>query len=118
VKAAHFLNMNLYVWGSNKSNQISSKKELHIYSPTLNLDFENLSSCQVATGDSHTLILTDYGDVYSMGRGKEGMLGLGTKTNETHPKLISALSNETIVSVQCGALTSYAVTSSGRVYHW
>lgn len=62
--------MSIYGWGSNKFNQLCSQEVLHLYSPSLNLDVESLELAQVATGDSHTLVLTDYGDVYSFGRGK------------------------------------------------
>lgn len=108
----------VYTWGQNKFNQISSKKELHLYSPTLNTEFESQNPFRVATGDSHTLVLTDYGDVFAFGRGKEGQLGLGDKVNEEKPKMLSGLSHETVVDVACGSLTSYAVTSTGKVYQW
>ena len=71
-----------------------------------------------ATGDCHSLILTDYGDVYSFGRGAEGQLGHTQRNDERSPRLVSALRHETVVAIACGSSTSYAVTSSGKVYQW
>ncbi len=42
--------MDIYVWGSNKFKQLSSKSELHFYQPTANLDFDGQSISQVSTG--------------------------------------------------------------------
>jgi alpha-tubulin suppressor-like RCC1 family protein len=61
--------MDVYAWGSNKYKQTSVKNELHVYAPTQQTVFSGQSVCQVAAGDNHTLILTDYGDIYSQGRG-------------------------------------------------
>jgi alpha-tubulin suppressor-like RCC1 family protein len=72
----------------------------------------------VATGDNHTIVLTDFGDVLSFGRGREGQLGHGEKSDEAIPKIVNGLNHETVVDVACGSLTSYAITSSGRVYQW
>ena len=81
--------MDVLVWGSNKYGQLSAKKELHLYTPVVENEFEGKSICQVSTGeidcltrslhmyviidmtvgDYHSLLLTDYGEVYSRGRG-------------------------------------------------
>ena len=77
------------------------------------------------------MVLTDIGDVYSFGRGLEGQLGHGPNDDNNHchynnngriesseAKLVSSLSDEMIVSIAAGSLTSYAVTLAGDVYHW
>lgn len=46
----------------------------------------------VATGDSFSLILTQLGRVFALGRNSRGQLGLGHNTNTTKPTLISSKS--------------------------
>ena len=50
--------------------------------------------------------------------GREGQLGHCDKIDLFKPKMIEGLSHETVVNVACGSLTSYAITSTGRVYQW
>ena len=60
--------------------------------------------------------------------GSEGQLGLGSDTSlscEDDKKELKRfgivkglLENEIVVSVAAGDLTSYAITASGKVYHW
>ena len=59
----------LYGWGSNKYKQISPTQVQYVYSPTCHPQFEHLSPAKIASGDNHTLVLSDYGDLYSFGRG-------------------------------------------------
>ncbi len=79
---------------------------------------------QVATGDGHTLILFESGDIYSFGRGKEGQLGREVGDSERKSgvhkmsKAVVGLEHESIIGVAAGALTSYAVSASGEVYQW
>jgi alpha-tubulin suppressor-like RCC1 family protein len=126
----------IYSWGSNKNRQSSSANVLHVYSPALYPDFDNLAPSHVAAGDSHTLVLTDYGDVYSFGRGMsdasqssntlnvfytpglQGELGHPEKENFVNPRRVEGLSHEICVDISCGSLTSFAITASGKVYNW
>ena len=112
--------MNVHSWGSNTHNQISNRNELGvvIYSPTLYSEIEGLNPIAVETGDYHTLLLTDYGDVYSFGRGSEGQLGHSSRSDERLPHLISALRHETVTAIACGSSTSFAITTSGKIYQW
>lgn len=111
--------MNIHYWGYNAHNQLSSISEPStVYKPTLSSDTENLNPVAIATGDSHTLLLTDYGDVYTFGRGSEGQLGHAQRSDEINPRLVSALRHETVQAIACGSSTSYAVTTSGKIYQW
>ena len=44
-----------------------------------------------ACGDTHTLVLTDAGQVYSFGRNQNGQLGMGSDVDSLVPQLVSAL---------------------------
>ena len=72
----------------------------------------------IAAGDGHTLFSTESGDVYSCGRGRQGQLGLPSRENHLAPTLVAELSHESIVRVAASGVSSYAITATGRVYHW
>ncbi|EFA83284.1 regulator of chromosome condensation domain-containing protein [Heterostelium album PN500] len=73
---------------------------------------------QIACGEAHSLAVTEFGDVYSWGRGKEGELGHPQKAMTAPPALIKALEHERIVKVACGNYHSLALTDTGKVYQW
>jgi len=75
----------------------------------------------VATGESHTLVLTDFGDVFACGRAREGQLGVlpVSETEELRQlELVTELSQRRIVQVACGTKHSIAIDSTGRAYEW
>lgn len=115
--------MSVYVWGSNKCQQLIGQKGLHCYAPAIVSDqFDGQTPIQVASGDGHTLVLCESGDIYSFGRGKEGQLGhdsaeISTSTS-SHSHVVAGLEHETVIKIAAGSLTSYAITSAGEVYHW
>eukprot|EP01133_Synstelium_polycarpum_P013067 gene13067-15368_t len=73
---------------------------------------------QVACGEAHSLAVTEFGDVYSWGRGKEGELGHPERHQTMPPQIIRALEHERIVKVVCGNFHSLALTDTGKVYQW
>jgi len=110
--------MSLYVWGSNKSKQLNNQKVLHCYSPvyTPGACGDNVPTA-IATGDSHSLVLCESGDIYSFGRGKDGQLGHGDG-DSSESNRVSGLEDETVISIAAGSASSYAITSTGNVYQW
>ena len=53
-----------------------------------------LSNCnivKIACGDTHTLAVTDCGDLYAFGRNQNGQLGLGTTHDAIVPQHVEAL---------------------------
>jgi len=78
----------------------------------------NLLIGSVACGAHHCLFLTNSGQIYSFGLGKEGRLGHGDEVTHSEPKLISLLKDIKIVAVACGMLHSVALTEDGEVATW
>lgn len=72
----------------------------------------------VSCGLGHALFLIDTGRVFAWGNGGNGRLGLGNTTDRTDSCLITALAHEKVVSVQCGASHSLALTDAGTIYTW
>ncbi|KAJ5073279.1 claret isoform a [Anaeramoeba ignava] len=63
---------------------------------------------QIACGATHTLVLTNNGEVYSWGIGDEGQLGHGERKNCTEPKLIAQTEKTKVRTIACGnAISAY-----------
>ncbi|MCF7924778.1 MAG: InlB B-repeat-containing protein, partial [Candidatus Izimaplasma sp.] len=81
---------------------------------------EDLS--MISVGSAHTLVLTSSGRVLAWGYNKYGQLGNGTYTDSHIPVDITDQfdleNSEQITLVSTGSLTSFAVTSNGRVFSW
>jgi len=131
--------MTCYLWGNNKTNQIvgdvtqghsgptwQQNVELIdkkvVASPVVLKNVEGRSIADVDVGEGHTIVLTEFGEVYTWGRNYEGQLGHGHRrrdiTSTSVPQRVKALENENIVSVTCGDFHSTAITENGSLYMW
>ena len=111
----------IFVWGLNNYNQLGLEENdadfyqsVPVQSPSFNPNIKAISG-----GHYHTLALDESGQVYSLGRGWYGVLGLGdidegsTIVNATKiPRL------KDCVSIACNANTSYAVDKFGKIWSW
>ena len=73
---------------------------------------------QVVCGQSHSLALTEFGDVYSWGRGFEGQLGLDVQEVALCPKYVYAFHGTPIAQLAAGGNHSAALSGVGKVYCW
>jgi centromeric protein E len=72
----------------------------------------------VSCGDSFTLVLDEFQQVYSFGKGSNGRLGLGSSQDASKPTLVKGLSSERVVQISAGCRHSGAVTETGKLYMW
>lgn len=72
----------------------------------------------VACGDTHTLVVTGDGELYSFGRNQNGQLGLESRDDALAPQRVKALQDQEVISISCGAEHSLAATATGEVYAW
>ena len=78
--------------------------------PSDNLEAKKVM--QIASGQTHTLAVTQEGELYSWGgENKYGQLGIGSEIDEEDPVKISGLNgfDKRIVQVACGGWTSFAL---------
>ena len=80
---------------------------------------------EIASGDSHNLVLASNGDVYAWGNNSYGQLGTGDVKNSDNPALVGAPfggiqeGHDTTVpaeSIKAGQYNSYLLTRNGELY--
>ena len=93
------------------------------YNPTLlDLGFDS-NIIQIKSGEDFILFLTDKGNVYSMGFGSEGQLGIKNISNLSeyeHKKYCSKPTKilNSIKLISCGYKHSFAISYNGEILGW
>lgn len=77
-----------------------------------------LDAQKIACGNTHSVLVTRQGQVFSWGDGSGGKLGHGLEADISNPKLIDALGGLNVVSIGCGEYHTCAVTLTGDLYTW
>jgi alpha-tubulin suppressor-like RCC1 family protein len=70
----------------------------------------------VAAGLSHSLALSEAGEIYSFGRGEEGQLGHGNTVRQLTPLLVAAQQSVRVSTVAAGCTHSLALSEAGCAY--
>uniref|UniRef100_A0A131YNV2 Regulator of chromosome condensation n=1 Tax=Rhipicephalus appendiculatus TaxID=34631 RepID=A0A131YNV2_RHIAP len=117
----------LYGCGLNNYHQMGGQAQSLSESGTVISVPQPLTSCDeqrwklVSGGQHHTLLLSEEGTVFSLGRKEYGRLGLGESTpagnnDQDKPAPVPGLSG--CVDVSCGEAVSYAIDGEGRLHSW
>jgi alpha-tubulin suppressor-like RCC1 family protein len=116
LTAALTNNGKVFCIGMNKFGQIGIGEEtlFRVWKPTLSVGIPK--TINVDTGLQHCIALTEYGDVFTWGKGNNGQIGDGSCEASTFPKLIK--STKSFVDIAAGLNHSAAVSSDGVVYVW
>lgn len=77
----------------------------------------NYNIIDIACGESHSIALTNVGEVYAWGGGQLGQLGHGDFLRQSLPLKVVHL-EEPIVSISCGKRHSAAISKEGNLYTW
>eukprot|EP01041_Mallomonas_annulata_P000499 gene499-947_t len=83
-----------------------------VYFPTL------VKINSISAGSRHTLALSDAGEVFSWGWGRQGQLGLGQHINVTAPTKIETLFHCEMRWISAGGIHSACIDSKGYCYTW
>ena len=110
----------VYSWGKGEHGRLGNGQNKSCDIPQLLEPLRSYKVKHVAVGLSHSLILTDDGNVWSFGCGEHGRLGHGDSAEFRSPKLIEGLikTNIHINHISCGAYHSCAITSNGKLWTW
>ncbi|XP_075243509.1 regulator of chromosome condensation-like [Convolutriloba macropyga] len=111
----------LFSCGLNNYGQTGTEiKSMNVFVPTKLKAFKDVEIVQVCGGDHHTLFLTKEGDVYSVGRGDLGRLGIGYEPSDPEylakPQIVPNIGE--IKSIAAGSCVSFAVSQSGDLFAW
>ncbi|XP_063870705.1 X-linked retinitis pigmentosa GTPase regulator-like isoform X2 [Scylla paramamosain] len=104
----------VYAWGHNGDGQLGTGDHVDHLSPVQILKLE-APAAGVAAGSSHSIVLTEDGELYVWGNNNEGQLGL-----DVGEQLIPALVTlpEPVVNVACGYYHNIAISGSGQAFTW
>jgi hypothetical protein len=101
----------LYFWKYWKS--IYSEKKLSL---TQYLSDKHI--IHICCGFSHSLVLTNSGEVYAWGENGFGQVGNGSYSEALVPIKLNHFNNHKVIQISCGFDHSLALTESGRVFSW
>lgn len=109
----------LYTWGGGEHGQLGHGDKVNKTVPWLVSALTKLNLVQISCGWSHTVALTDHGQVFTWGNGDHGKLGHGSSTKVTTPKQVESLRDVHVCRIasyneHTAALTTSTDSSSPR----
>eukprot|EP01114_Cavostelium_apophysatum_P023730 TRINITY_DN9039_c0_g1_i1.p1 TRINITY_DN9039_c0_g1~~TRINITY_DN9039_c0_g1_i1.p1 ORF type:complete len:305 (+),score=-0.43 TRINITY_DN9039_c0_g1_i1:49-915(+) len=104
-------------WGLNNFGQLGMGDKESRSKPHIIKDLKD-NMLRVAAGYSHSLFLSDNGEVFVCGKGGDGQIGLGDYEDRRWPVAVESLKGRPIVDVAAGESHSVALSVSGNVYSW
>lgn len=109
-----------YTWGKCHFGQLGhGELEVVEIVPRLIEGFSKVARVQfVAAGDSHVLVVSERGELFTWGVGFYGCLGLGSEAAVAVPRRVEHLTGVVVVEVAGGAFHSVARADNGDVYVW
>ena len=122
VHSLALANGQVYAWGYNAYGQLGNNSTTNSSVPvavTATGALNGLSVTAIAAGGYHSLALAN-GHVYAWGDNANGELGNNSTTNSSVPVAISSsvLNSLTVTQIAAGLVSSYALTSDGRLFAW
>lgn len=110
----------IYSWGWGDFGRLGHGNCSDVFVPQQISVFSGIGVKLVACGDTHTLLVTENGELFSFGRNQNGQLGLGHNEDALSPQLVRDLQadKQAVTSIACGAEHSIAATVNGEVFCW
>ncbi|GAB4814257.1 hypothetical protein N2152v2_001303 [Parachlorella kessleri] len=108
----------VWSWGWGDFGRLGHGDATDKFVPTPIAAFSGTPVAAAACGDTHTLVLSEAGEVWAFGRNQNGQLGTGSDVDSVLPQKVAALEGKRVVSVACGAEHSVCCTDQGEVYAW
>ncbi|XP_065064010.1 uncharacterized protein LOC135690390 isoform X1 [Rhopilema esculentum] len=96
----------------------ASKNIESVKSPVLVKDLCKYQIAEVCFGENHTTIMTESGQVASMGSNNEGQLGCGNTKSRDVLTTVKGLEDEHVIAIACGKSFTLAGTNGNTVFFW
>lgn len=104
-----FASGQLYTFGFGQQGQLGHRNAKTEMAPKFVEDFTHKKVKMIAAGHSHSLCMTEEGDVFACGSNKDGQLGVGdidTRKGFTH---VSSLTDKNIYRIFAGGNHSWVL---------
>ncbi|KAK0179955.1 hypothetical protein PV327_005649 [Microctonus hyperodae] len=113
-------NGEVYAWGNNSVGQLGIGSYINQLSPQRVTGLVGVVIEKVVCGYSHTMALTDEGDLYVWGGNGYGQLGLGTKSNACQPVKLSIPEMGRICDIAAIHYNhiSAVLAEGGKIFMW
>ena len=108
----------LYAWGANFDGELGDGTTTDQLKPVRVKLPAGVKLTAVRAGALFTLALTTTGKVLAWGYNKDGELGNGATGTRHHPVRVHLPRGVKVTAISAGNLSSYALTSTGRVLSW
>jgi len=110
----------LFTWGLASSGELGHGgwTPIEMNFPSLVLALQRTRIVSVTAGTNHTLAISEFGHLWTCGRGRHGQLGHGTFNDEGPLQRVDSLVGCRIVSAAAGNAHSMALASDGSLFTW
>ncbi|XP_039948387.1 serine/threonine-protein kinase Nek8 isoform X3 [Bactrocera tryoni] len=115
ISAVLFKNGDLYACGCNKYRKLGFKKSNITAFKKLELPHKILTA---SFSSVHTILLTENGRVYTMGRNSEGQLGVGHTNSVEEPTLVKFIAHRTIINCKCNDQGTIVTSKDNFITFW
>jgi hypothetical protein len=107
----------IYTWGDNRFGKTGHGRKIKfLASPKHLSDLSEKTITSVSAGCSHTACVCKSGQVYTWGRGDNGLLGHGDTQHQYIPKHVDSLTGVKVKQSSCGGAHTALCSESGEVY--
>eukprot|EP01117_Protostelium_nocturnum_P010523 TRINITY_DN378_c0_g1_i1.p1 TRINITY_DN378_c0_g1~~TRINITY_DN378_c0_g1_i1.p1 ORF type:complete len:790 (-),score=282.46 TRINITY_DN378_c0_g1_i1:27-2396(-) len=110
--------MAVYSFGFNKMGALGLGNNEDSLEPNIIEGLKGKKIEKVFCGEQHSVAITEHGDLYVWGRGREGQLGNGQRKDSTIPTQVKALGHMKIIQADSGATHIVALSETGKVFIW
>lgn len=110
----------LYTWGLASSGELGHGgwTPIEVSVPRVIATLNRTRVVSVCAGASHTLAISEAGQLWTCGRGRYGQLGHGHFHDEGILVLVEAIRHQRIVSATAGKGHSMALAADGKLFTW
>lgn len=109
----------VWAWGNNTFGQLGNNSLNDSNIPVkITSGLSGKTVTAIATGMSHSLVLTSLGTVYAWGNNENGQLGIGSTNSRSTPIQITGFSSKSIKAIAAGSSFSMALALDGSVWAW
>jgi RCC1 and BTB domain-containing protein len=106
----------VYAFGRNNYGQIGIATNNNQLTPIKVLGFDNKKVVIISCGSSHSLVLTESGEVFGWGNNAFGQLGIGNNLHQSSPIKVNLKNNVFVKDIVCGLYHSLILSTNGDIY--